>query len=107
MPGVRNQQLIAFDSLTSYEVYRTRLKADSEGRSLWRNQNGLFFAKKETSSKWLMEPLAFPLHCQPHHEADGAERASSAGTHRDERNESNYCNLVETRNDRFGLMSPT
>ena len=63
--------LIAFDSLTSYEAYRTRLRADSEARENFatRRQNGSFFAKKETSSKWSMEPSAFPLHCQQHRES--------------------------------------
>ena len=63
--------LIAFDSLTSYEAYRTRLKADSENREnvAMAQANGSFFAKKETSSKWSMEPLAFSLQCRQHGEA--------------------------------------
>ena len=40
--------LIAFDSLTSYEVYRTRLKADSEGRdNLTMAQSKRFILREE------------------------------------------------------------
>jgi len=68
--------LIAFDSLTSYEAYRIRLKADSEGRENFatsQSKRFISFAKKETSLKWSMEPLAFPLHCQPHGKAKHAD----------------------------------
>jgi len=63
--------LIGFDSLTSYEAYRTRLKADSENREnvAMAQANGSFFAKKETSSRWWKEPSAFHPHYRQHREA--------------------------------------
>jgi hypothetical protein len=39
--------MIAFDSLTSYEAYRTRLKADSEGRENFATSQGKRFILRE------------------------------------------------------------
>lgn len=42
--------LIAFDSLAAYEAYRTRLKADPEGRANFeRAQRGRFILREERS----------------------------------------------------------